>query len=111
MKIYIDTSCLRSNILRHSDRKSQREVAALKQLAKRHSLFGSRLTYREAIATTNASQRDSLTVDYKALQAIPKDEKVLGFHSNGFGSYPLVQDWQDETLRKELIEAGLKPKD
>jgi hypothetical protein len=111
MKIYIDTSCLRSNILRHSDRKSQKEVAALEHLAERYSLFGSGLTLREAMATTSATQRDSLIVDYKTLQRIPKDEKVLGFHRNGFISYPLVQDCQDETLRKELIEAGLKPKD
>jgi predicted nucleic acid-binding protein len=111
MRIFIDTSCLRSNILRHSDRKSQKEVTALEQLAERYSLFGSSLTLREVMATTSASQRDSLIVDYNTLQRIPKDEKVLGFHSNGSIVYPLVQDYQDETLRKELIEAGLTPKD
>jgi hypothetical protein len=116
MKIYIDTSCLRSNILRHSDSKSQREVAALEQLAERYSLFGSRLTLREAMETTNAARRDSLMLDHKALESISKDEKLLGFNSQsdqygGFISYPIMQDCQDEGLRKELIETSLEPND
>jgi predicted nucleic acid-binding protein len=115
MKIYVETSCLRSNI-RHPDPKSQKELAALEQLAERYSLFGSRLTLREAMATAKKTQQDSLILDYKALQPIPKDERLLGFNSQsdrygGFISYPLIADCQDETLRKELMEYGLEPKD
>ena len=44
MKIYVETSCLRSNF-RHPDPKSQKELAALEQLAERYSLFGSRLPF------------------------------------------------------------------
>ncbi len=115
MKIYVETSCLRSNI-RHSDPKSQKELAALEQLTERYSLFGARLTLREATATANKTQQDSLILDYKALQPIPKDERVLGFNSQsdqygGFISNPLIADCQNETLRQELIEHGLEFKD
>jgi predicted nucleic acid-binding protein len=115
LKIYVDTSCLRSNI-RHPDAKSQKELAALEKLAERYSLFGSRLALREAATTAEKTQRDSLILDYKALEAIPKDERVLDFNSQsdqygGFISYPLIADCQDETLREELIEHGLEPKD
>jgi hypothetical protein len=115
MKIYVETSCLRSNI-RHPDPKSQKELAALEQLAERYSLFGSRLTLREATATAKKTQQDSLILDYKALEPITKDERLLGFNSQsdrygGFISYPLIADCQDETLRKELIDHGLEPKD
>jgi hypothetical protein len=115
MKIYVETSCLRSNI-RHPDPKSQKELAALEQLADRYSLFGSRLTLREATATAKKAQQDSLILDYKALEPIPKDEKLLGFNSQsdqygGFISYPLIADCQDETLRRELLEHGLESND
>ena len=56
VKIYVDTSCLRSNI-RHPDPKSQKELAALEQLADRYSLFGSRLTLREVMATAKKDQK------------------------------------------------------
>ena len=115
MKIYVETSCLRSNI-RHPDPKSQKELAALEQLAERYSLFGSRLDLREVEATVKKDQRDSLILDYKALEPIPKDEKFLGSNSvsdqyGGSISNPLVADCQDETLRRELLEHGLEPKD
>jgi hypothetical protein len=115
MKIYVETSCLRSNI-RHQDPKSQKELAALEQLAERYSLFGSRLTLREAAATAEEAQRDSLIVDYKALEAIPKDERLLGYSSQsdqygGFICWPLIADCQDDMLRKELIEQGLEQND
>jgi hypothetical protein len=115
MKIYVETSCLRSNF-RHPDPKSQKELAALEQLAERYSLFGSRLDLREVEATVKKDQRDSLILDYNALEPIPKDEKFLGSNSvsdqyGGSISNPLVADCQDETLRRELLEHGLEPKD
>jgi hypothetical protein len=115
MKIYVETSCLRSNI-RHPDPKSQKELAALEQLAERYSLFGSRLDLREVEATVKKDQRDSLILDYNALEPIPKDEKFLGSNSvsdqyGGSISNPLVADCQDETLRRELLGHGLEPKD
>jgi hypothetical protein len=58
MKIYVETSCLRSNI-RHPDPKSQKELAALEQLAERYSLFGSRLDLREVEATVKGPKRQS----------------------------------------------------
>ena len=116
MKIYVDTSCLRSNVSRHSDTKSQRELAALEQLAEQYSLFGSRLTFREIMDTAKASHRENLIIDYKALQPIQNDERLLGFNTlsdpyGGFICHPIMQDCQDEALRMELIEAGLEPKD
>jgi hypothetical protein len=116
MKIYVETSCLRSNVSRHSDAKSQRELDALEQLAEEYSLFGSRLTLREAMATADVSQRDSLMIDHKGLQPIPNDERLLGYNTQsdpygGFVCHPLVQDCQDEMLRKELMANGLQAKD
>src|SRR5262245_54019722 len=115
MKIYVETSCLRHNI-RHDDPKSRRELAALEQLAERYSLFGSRITLREVMTTTEKAQRDALILDHEALQPIPKDEKPVGANNQsdqygGFISYPLVEDTQDDTLRSELIQSGLEPKD
>ncbi len=111
MKIYCDTSTLPHNI-RHADQKSQRELAALKQLAEKYLMFGSRAVLRELMNTPEQNQRNNLIVDYKALAPIPKDEKVHGFHTQidqygGSVSYPLVSDVQDETLRTELMQRGL----
>jgi hypothetical protein len=116
MRIYIETSCLPSNIRRHSDPKSQKELAALEQLAGRYSLFGSRLDLREVEATAKNVRRDSLILEYKSLEPIPKDEKLLGFNSvsdqyGGFVCHPLIADCQDEALRRELLEHGLEPND
>ena len=66
--------------------------------------------------TKNAPRRENLIIDHKGLQPIPNDEKLLGYNTQsdqygGFVTYPLIQDCQDETLRKELIAAGLEPKD
>jgi hypothetical protein len=115
MKIYVDTSCLRHNI-RHEDLKSRSELAALEQLAERYSLFGSRLTLREAMATSEKTLQDNLILDYKALQPIAKDERLLGFNTvsdrfGGFICHPLIADCQDEPLRNDLIQCGLAPKD
>jgi hypothetical protein len=109
MKIYVETSCLRSNIARHSDIKSQRELAALEQIADQYLMLASRLTLREAMDTRNAPRRENLIIDHKALQPISKDEKLLGFNSQsdpycGFICYPIIQDCQ-------LVAAGLGPKD
>ncbi len=115
LKIYCDTSTLPHNI-RHADQKSQGELAALKQLAEKHSMFGSLVVLRELMNTTEQTQQNNLIVDYKALEPIPKDEKVHGFHTQtdqygGCVTYPLVSDVQDETLRNELIQRGLKSRD
>lgn len=115
MKIYVDTSCLHGNI-RHADAKSQKERMALEQLAEQYSLFGSRLTLREVMDMAESERRDKLILDCKALQPIPKDEKLLGFsHQSdpyrGFTTSPLIADCQDETLRSELIDHGLDPRD
>ena len=115
LKIYCDTSTLPHNI-RHADQKSQGELAALKQLAENCSMFGSLVVLRELMNTPEQTQKNNLIVDYKALEPIPKDEKVLGFHTQtdqygGFVSYPLISDVQDETLRKELTQRGLGLRD
>jgi len=106
MKIYIDTCCLPSNIP-YPDAKSLKERAALDALeqSEQCSLFGSRRTLLEVMNTANQSKQNSLIVDYKALQSIPKDEKLLGFNHQsdqyGFICHPLIQDCQDEAMRKK----------
>ncbi len=115
MKIYCDTDTLPHNI-RHADQKSQRELAALKQLAEKYLMFGSLVVLRELMNTTEQTQQNHLIVDYKALEPIPKDEKVHGLHTQtdqygGCVTYPLVSDVQDERLREELTQHGLKLRD
>ena len=80
LKIYCDTNTLPNNI-RHTDQKSQRELAALKQLAEKYLMFGSLVVLRELTNTTEQNQRNSLIFDYKALEPIPKDQRLLGFHT------------------------------
>ncbi len=92
------------------------ELVALKQLAEKYSMFGSRVVLRELMNTTKQTQRDYLIVDYQALEPIPKDEKLLGFHTQadqygGFITNPLISDVQDERLREELTQHGLKLRD
>jgi len=115
MKIYCETSCLPENIRRHSDAKSERELTALKSLAEQHQLFASRVIDREIMKTADKARRDALIIDYKTLQPIPKDEKLLGFHHQsdryGFVTYPMISDSQNEPLRDELIQHGLAPTD
>jgi predicted nucleic acid-binding protein len=115
MKIYVDTSCLHANI-RHPDAKSEAERRALEQLAARYDFFGSRLTLREVMAMAKSKRRDELILEWKALQPIPNDEKLLGFgHQSdqygGFITWPRIADCQDEALRSELIASGLDPRD
>ena len=54
MKIYCDTSTLPHNI-NSAEPKSQIELKALNELAKRYSLFGSHLVGSEAEKTKNAT--------------------------------------------------------
>ena len=115
MKIYCDTDTLPHNI-RHADEKSQGELAALKQLAEKYSMFGSLVILRELMNTTKQTQRDYLIVDYQALEPIPKDEKLLGFYMQtdqygGCITNPMFSDVQDEALREELTRRGLDLRD
>ena len=115
MKIYCDTSTLPHNI-RYADQKSQLELAALKQLAERYSMFGSHIVLYELMKTTAEIQRNNRIVDYKALEPIPKDEKLLGIRTQtdpvgGFVNCPIISDVQDDTVRDELIKRGLEQRD
>ena len=118
MKIYCDTNCLLHNI---RGKKCQGELAALKHLAERHELYGSRFVRHEVLDTPvrNASDevlRDFLIVECDALKPVPKDEKLLGFHTNydqfgGFVCCPMIADTHDDVLCEELKKRGLDPKD
>ncbi len=113
LKIYCDTNTLPHNI---RDQKSQGELAAIKQLAEKYPMFSSLVALREVMNTPEGLQQNNLIVDYNALEPIPRDEKVLGFHmqSDQYGgcvTNPLISDVQDETLRKELTRRGLELKD
>ncbi len=115
LRIYCDTDTLPHNI-RHDDKKTQGELAALKRLAEEQLLFGSLEVRREVMKTRKQSQQDNLIVDYKALKPITKDERVHGFHTQtdqfgGFITQPLISDVQDEALRNELVNRGLKLND
>lgn len=115
MKIYCDTSTLPHNI-DHANHKSQVELAALKQLAEQCLMFGSLVVLRELMNTTEQPQQNNLIVDYNALEPIPEDEKVHGFHTQtdqygGCITNPLISDVQDEMLRSELMQRGLDLRD
>ena len=115
MKIYCDTNTLLHNIC-DPDYKSQRERDAIKRLADEFSLLGSKVAHREVMDTTDETQRNYLIADYRALEPVPKDERIHGFHTQtdplgGCVTYPLVSDVQDEALVKELTERGLGKRD
>jgi hypothetical protein len=115
MRIYVDTSALPNNI-RHSDPKSQADLAAYNQLAERFQMLGSHLVHYEAERTKDETRRNSLLIDIEGLEPVRKDEKLLGFNSvqtdrYGFVTYPLISDVQDERLRQELMDRGLDQRD
>lgn len=112
LKIYCDTDTLPHNI---RDEKSQAELAALRKLAG-YPKFRSGVVFREVMNTIDKGRRGNLLHDYNALEPIPKDERVHGFHTQpdqhgGFVSYPLVSDVQNEVLCEELVRRGLKQRD
>src|SRR5712691_2845049 len=80
LKIYCDTSVLRHNISRHNDAKSQRELAALNQLADKYPMVGSHLVRYEAEKTKDEIRRGHLIIDVDRLQNVPNDQKLLGFN-------------------------------
>lgn len=115
LKIYCDTNTLPGNI-RHADQKSQDELAAMKQLDEKYLLFRSRVVLREVTNTRDETQREYLIVDYESREAVPRDEKVHGIHTQtdqygGFVGQPLVSDVQDEAICHELIDRGLERRD
>jgi hypothetical protein len=116
LKIYCDTSVLLHNISCNRDAKSQRELAAVKQLGVKYPMFLSHLVRYEANKTSDEIKRGYLIADVEAHQNVLNDEKLLGvntldYGSRGFISYPLISDVQDEQIRAELIDRGLKQRD
>ncbi len=65
-------------------------------------MYRSRVVLSEIVATKDLEQQEKLIADYHALDQIPHDERVVGFHNQwdkfGGASYPLVSDVQDEKL-------------
>jgi predicted nucleic acid-binding protein len=113
LKIYCETSCLPHNI---RDEKSQGELAAIKVLAKKFDLYGSRFVRHEVLNTNNEVQRNFLIVECDSLKPVLKDEKLLGFHTNydqfgGFVCCPMIADTHDDALCEELKKQGLEPAD
>jgi hypothetical protein len=110
--IYCDTSCLPGNI---RGEENEPELEALKQLQARFDFYGSRFVREEASATAEPQMRDALIVQCNTLKPVPKDEKILGFHSqfDRFGGccWPMIADTHDDALCEELKNRGLKPKD
>jgi predicted nucleic acid-binding protein len=115
LKIYCDTSVLPHNISRHNDEKSQRQLAAVNQLAATYPMFGSHLVRYEAQKTKDEIRRGHLIVDVDGLQNVPNDQKLLGFNiqisANTCLNSPIISDVQDEGIRAELIKRGLKQRD
>jgi hypothetical protein len=115
LKIYCDTSVLRHNISRHNDAKSQRELAALNQLAGMYPMFGSHLVRYEAEKTKDEIRRGHLIIDVDGLQNVPNYQKLLGFNIQ-ISQYtcinsPIISDVQDEGMRAELMKRGLEQRD
>jgi hypothetical protein len=112
MRIYCDTNGLPHNI---RGKKCQGELEALEHLARRFELYGSRFVREEALNTKDETLRDFLIVECGALKPVPKDEKLMGFHSHfdRFGGFccPMIADTHDDVLCEELKKHGLEPKD
>jgi predicted nucleic acid-binding protein len=113
LKIYCDTSVLPSNI---DPKTREKEHAALKQLAEKHSMFVSHLVRYEAMNTPDKTKRDALIRECEALEPVPKDEKLLGYYiaqhdRTGFLQGVRISDVQNEWLRQELMDRGCKQRD
>ena len=86
LRIYCDTDTLLPN-LRHQDPKTVSELKALNELlalrtAGKITMLRSLANLRELTATKNDKARERLLSEYEKLEPIPKDEKVVGFHTN-----------------------------
>jgi hypothetical protein len=111
LKIYCETSVLPRNI--DDPKTREKERAALKQLAKKHSMFVPHLVRYEAMKTKNKTKRDALILECETLEPVPKDEKLLGYNITqddkfGFLAGPRISDVQNESLRQELMDRGFK---
>jgi hypothetical protein len=108
LKVYGDTCTLADN---PSD---PVELAALGALFgdPRIKLLTSHLVNAEATNTPDDSKRNKLDSDHRAREKVPHDEKLLGFDSYGdcrtWISWPLISDVQDEQLRGEIMNQGIK---
>jgi hypothetical protein len=85
-------------------------------LAERFELYGSRFVRHEVMNTNDEVLRDFLIVECDALKPVPKDEKILGFHTNydqfgGFVCCPMIADTHNDALCEELKNRGLEHKD
>src|SRR5262245_50559320 len=98
MKVYCDTSTLLNNVKRHDDAKTLTELSALERLLElrregKIEMVRSRVALRELERTKDLEQLTKLRTDYKALDQVPLDEKVVDFHNQysrlGGASYPL----------------------
>lgn len=106
-RIYCDTNTLAPNI-----RKSPQEFQALKQLRAfsqegKCTLLRSHIVRGEIERTKNDAIREQLEADYKLLENILYDEKLLGINTvydqfGGFTSSPLISDIQDQKLFEEI---------
>jgi len=78
-------------------------------------MFGSHLVRYEAEKTKDEIRRGHLIVDVDGLQNVPNDQKLLGFNIqiNRYSciNFPIISDVQDEAIRAELMERGLKLRD
>lgn len=120
MLVYCDTSTLLNNVKKHNDPKTEKELAALLQLltlrlAGTVKMVRSRVVLREVDRTGDQALLMRLRADYEALDQVPLDEKVVGYHSQfnerGGVTHPLVEDVQSPALRDKLAQQGLKRRD
>src|SRR5437899_1708910 len=86
LKSYCDTDTLLNNIKRHEDEpKAQEELAALELLlagrGDGYSMYRSHVALAELEKTADQQHREKLRADYEALDRIPNDEKLIGFHN------------------------------
>ena len=98
LNIYCDTNTLPANI------RDEKELEAIKELERRGMpMFGSHIVPYEAMNTKNEVKRKQLSDEHGALTPIPKDEKLLGFHTltdrYSFFSWPMLSDVQARGLK------------
>ena len=104
-----------------TNKNKPKELAALESLLKlRESgkclMFRSRVVRAELETTNGTEQGSKLQGDYEALDQIPQDERPLGSfnitdHMGGCIINPIVSDYLDEPLYRELLQRGLSDKD
>jgi hypothetical protein len=105
--IYCDTCTLPPNIRNKPTELEALKTLRLLRMAGKCDLLRSHIVWEEIINTPDAEQRQRLEEDFKLVDAILHDEKLIGINSafdpyGGFVNTPMLSDTQNDNLCDEI---------